>query len=105
MLSNIFKDIQIDNENEQFIDLLKHENIKIERIVSNGQCSPIDFWYEQEENEFVLLLKGEAILEFENKEVILKEGDFINIPSKQKHRVKYTSKEAPTIWLAVFYKD
>ncbi len=103
MLSNIFKDIQIDNENEQFIDLLKHENVRIERIVSNGQCSPIDFWYEQEENEFVVLLKGEAILEFEDKEVILKEGDFINISSKQKHRVKYTSKEVPTIWLAVFY--
>ncbi|WP_258238986.1 MULTISPECIES: cupin domain-containing protein [Arcobacteraceae] len=105
MLSNIFKDIKIDNENEQFIDLLKHENVRIERIVSNGQCSPIDFWYEQEENEFVLLLKGQAILEFENKEVILKEGDFINIPSKQKHRVKYTSKKIPTIWLAIFYNN
>lgn len=105
MLSNIFKDIKIDNENEQFIDLLKHENVRIERIVSNRQCSPIDFWYEQEENEFVLLLKGEAILEFENKEVILKEGDFINIPSKRKHRVKYTSKEIPTIWLAIFYNN
>lgn len=105
MFGNIFNDIKIDKENEQFIDLLKHENVRIEKIVSNGQCSPIDFWYEQDENEFVILLKGEAILEFENEDVHLKEGDFINISSKQKHRVKYTSKNSTTIWLAVFYKD
>ncbi|WP_258238328.1 cupin domain-containing protein [Arcobacter sp. CECT 8983] len=105
MLNNIFDDIKIDKENEQFIDLLNHKNVRIERIVSNGQASPVNFWYEQDESEFVLLLKGEAVLEFENKEIVLKEGAFINIPSKQKHRVKYTSKESTTIWLAVFYKD
>lgn len=105
MLDNIFSNIKIDKKNEEFLDLLKHENVRIERIISNGQCSPINFWYEQDENEFVLLLKGEAILEFENSELILKEGDFINIPSNQKHRVKYTSKEFTTIWLAIFYKD
>ncbi len=105
MIDNIFKDIKVDKEKEQFIDLLKHQNVRIERIVSNGQCSPVGFWYEQEENEFVLLLKGEAILEFEDREVTLKEGDFINIPSYEKHRVKSTLENSATIWLAVFYKD
>ena len=105
MLTNIFENIKIDKKNEQFIDLLKHKNLRVERIVSNGQSSPVDFWYEQEENEFVLLLKGEAVLEFEDKELLLKEGDFVNIPSKEKHRVKYTSKTMPTIWLAIFYKN
>jgi len=103
MVKNIFDNIIIDKDNEEFLELLKNKNIKIERIVSNGQSSPKDFWYEQNENEFVLILKGEAILQFDEKEVFLKEGDYLNIPSKVKHRVKYTSKKDPTIWLAIFY--
>ena len=103
MSGNIFENIVIDKDNEQFIDLIKTSNIRIEKIVSNGQNSPVDFWYEQEENEFVILLKGEAILEFEDKEINLQEGDYINIKAFTKHRVKYTDIKNPTIWLAVFY--
>lgn len=100
---NIFQDILMDKSKEEFIDILKSDNIRIERIVSNGQNSPKDFWYCQEENEFVLLLEGNAILEFEEKQVELKKGDYVDIKAKIKHRVKYTSKEETTIWLAVFY--
>ena len=100
---NIYENILINKENEEFIQILKNENIRVERIVSNGQTSKDNFWYEQEENEFVLLLEGDAILEFEDKELSLKKGDFINIEAKRKHRVKYTSKDKPTIWLAIFY--
>lgn len=103
MLGNLFENLIVDKEKEQFFDLIKNDKVRIEKIVSNGQASAIDFWYEQEENEFVVLLKGEAILEFEDKEVLLKEGAYINIDSKQKHRVKYTSKDRTTIWLAIFY--
>ncbi len=103
-VNNIFENIKINKENEQFFDLLKKDNLRIEKIVSNGQKSPKDFWYEQEENEFVLLLEGFAILEFEDKEVELKKGDYLNIPAFTKHRVKYTLENKPTIWLAVFYK-
>ncbi|WP_320033680.1 cupin domain-containing protein [Halarcobacter sp.] len=103
LFDNIYDDILIDKKNEQFIDLIKNENVRIEKIVSNGQCSPKDFWYSQDENEFVIILKGEAILEFENEKVPMLEGDYINIPSKRKHRVEYTLKDEPTIWLAVFY--
>jgi len=103
MKNNIFENIIIDKKQEQFFELIKNDNIKIEKIVSNGQSSPINFWYEQKENEFVLLLKGNAILEYKDKEVILKEGDFINIPAFTKHRVKYTNEKEPTIWLAIFY--
>ncbi|WP_072682612.1 cupin domain-containing protein [Arcobacter sp. LA11] len=101
---NIFENILIDKIDEQFIEIVKNEKVRIERIVSNGQSSPKDFWYEQEENEFVLLLKGSAILEFENKQVPLIEGEYINIKAFTKHRVKYTSKTEPTVWLAIFYK-
>ena len=103
MKKNVFENIIIDKKQEQFFELIKNDNIRIEKIVSNGQSSPINFWYEQKENEFVLILKGSAILEYEDKEVNLKEGDYINITAFTKHRVKYTNKDEPTIWLAVFY--
>ena len=100
---NIFDKIIVDKEEENFFEIFKNETIKIEKIVSNGQISPENFWYEQEKCEFILLLEGFAILEFENREVELKKGDCINIKAKQKHRVKFTSLDEPTIWFAVFY--
>ncbi len=104
---NIFENVLIDKENEEFRDILKSKNLRIERIVSNGQNSPNDFWYDQDENEFVLLLQGHAILEIEKEnniiELELKKGDYINIEANVKHRVKYTSLNETTIWLAVFY--
>ena len=103
MRNNVFENIIIDKKQEQFFELVKSDNIRIEKIVSNGQSSPIDFWYEQKENEFVLILKGNAVLEYKNSELILNEGDYINIPAFTKHRVKYTNKDEPTIWLAIFY--
>ena len=103
MLNNIYENIIINKEEEQFFDLIKNDNVRIEKIVSNGQSSAINFWYEQKENEFVLLLKGSAIIEFEDKDISLGEGDYINIKAFTKHRVKYTNKDEPSIWLAVFY--
>ena len=100
---NIFDKIIVDKEEENFFEIFKNETIKIEKIVSNGQISPENLWYEQEKSEFILLLEGFAILEFENREVELKKGDCINIKAKQKHRVKFTSLDEPTIWFAVFY--
>ena len=100
---NILDKIIVDKEEENFFEIFKNETIKIEKIVSNGQKSPENFWYEQEKSEFILLLEGFAILEFENREVELKKGDCINIKAKQKHRVKFTSLDEPTIWFAVFY--
>lgn len=107
MIENIFQNIKVDKENEQFFDLIKTENVRIEKIVSNGQKSKDDFWYDQDENEFVIILQGDAILEIQEntqiKEVNMKVGDYIKIPAKQKHRVKYTNENEITIWLAVFY--
>ena len=100
---NIFEEIIIDKNEEKFFEIFKNETIKIEKIVSNGQTSPQNFWYEQEENEFVLVLEGFAILQFEDKEIELKKGDCLNIKAMQKHRVKFTSLDEPTIWFAVFY--
>jgi cupin 2 domain-containing protein len=100
---NIFTQIIVDKKEERFFEIFKNETIKVEKIVSNGQKSHENFWYDQEKSEFILLLEGFAILEFENREVELKKGDCLNIKAMEKHRVKFTSINEPTIWFAVFY--
>ena len=86
---NIFEKIKIDKKDEQFFEIFKNDKIKIEKIVSNGQKSPKDFWYEQDKSEYILLLSGFAILEFEDFEIELKKGDCLNIDAFLKHRVKF----------------
>lgn len=104
---NMFDDIPNDKKSEKFFEILKKENIKIEKIVSNGQKSIENFWYDQKENEFILLLQGEAILEViednDIKKIELKVGDYLDIKAHIKHRVAYTSESKPTVWLAIFY--
>ena len=102
LLNNLLQNIPKSND-EIFETILENRSIKIERIISSGQISDENFWYDQEESEFILVVQGEAIIEFEDKEVILKVGDYLNIPAHTKHRVKYTSKSEETIWLAIFY--
>ncbi len=103
-LENIFDSIP-DNLDEEVFDLLLQNNqIKIERIISKGQSSPKSGWYNQDKNEWVIVLKGEAVISFENnKEVNLKVGSYLDIPAHIKHKVKWTDPETETIWLAVFY--
>ena len=105
--SNLFADLPQHLPNELFTTLLEAASVRIERIVSHGHASPPDFWYDQDQHEWVLVLKGTARLRFEGDEqpVKLKTGDFINIPAHKKHRVEWTTPEEPTIWLAVHYGD
>jgi len=100
---NILHKIPLDLPEEVFETLIDHDNIKIERIVSKGHHSPDNFWYDQAEHEFVLVLKGEAKLILEDHEVFLQTGDYINIPAHKKHRVAWTPEDTETIWLAIFY--
>ena len=102
---NIFENIPAEIPDEIIEELISSDKIRIERIISKGQTSPDNFWYDQEENEFVIVLKGKAKLKFIDKvELIeLNEGDYINILSHKKHRVEWTDPERETIWLAVFY--
>ncbi len=103
-LQNIYSDIPHKLENEVFDLLIKTESVRIERIVSKGHRSPKSGWYDQQENEWVLVLKGKAILTFEDKQSInLNEGDCINIPPHKKHKVTWTDPDNETIWLAVHY--
>ena len=78
----------------------------MERIVSRGHASPDGFWYDQDENEWVIVLQGSAGLRFEGKEelLVLHTGDYILIPRHCKHRVEWTDTDCETVWLAVHYK-
>ena len=101
---DIFSNIPKDLTDEFFEDIVLANNVKIEKIVSQGHISPKSGWYNQDKNEWVILLKGEAILLFEdNKEIHLKSGEYINIPSYTKHKVLWTNPTEESIWLAVFY--
>ena len=101
---NIFSNIPHNPEKELFESLIKHDTVTIERIISKGQKSPESGWYDQEKNEWVMVLKGRAVLAFEDQSSIqLNEGDFINIPSHKKHKVAWTDPDNETIWLAVHY--
>ncbi len=106
MIDNFLINLPDAKQNEVIEILQSSENIRIERITSSGQISPENFWYEQEENEWVILLKGKASLRFAEKDEIveLKVNDFVYIPAYQKHRVEYTSENEETVWLAVFWK-
>lgn len=79
----------------------------MKRIVSTGQSSSPNEWYEQETHEWVVVLQGEAGIVFEDDpgEVIMKTGDYLQIPAKKRHRVAWTSTESPTVWLALYFKD
>ncbi|MCK5876919.1 MAG: cupin domain-containing protein [Candidatus Marithrix sp.] len=100
---NIFNNIPKQLPDELINILVASKDIRIERIVSQGQCSDPDFWYDQAENEWVIVLKGNAKLQFatNNKIIHLKEGDYISITAHTKHRVEWTSQEV--VWLAVFF--
>ena len=92
-------------DTEQIITLLATENLRIERIVSTGQASPPGFWYDQNEAEWVLLLKGAARLRFadEDADRALGPGDWVHIAAHRRHRVSWTDPLHPTVWLAVFH--
>jgi cupin 2 domain-containing protein len=103
-VKNIFKNLPIDLNKEVVESIITSKSIRIERIISKGQISAKEFWYEQEENEWVILLSGSAKLLFENGELVeLNPGDYLNIPANKKHRVEWTIPDEETIWLTVFY--
>ncbi len=84
--------------------LAENEHVSIRRILSRGHCAPAQGWYEQQDNEWVLVLKGEAILEFtNNSERHMRAGDYCFIPALKKHRVKWTPQQEVTVWLAIHF--
>ena len=93
---NLF-DYVTPNKGETFSSLLEHKNIKINRIVSSSKVEPIE--YIQEEDEWLLLIEGEATLLINNEEKILTRGETLFIPANVPHTVIKTQ-HCP-VWLTI----
>ncbi len=103
MVGNVYSGIPGELPEELFTVLAECGPVRIERIVSDGHASPEGFWYDQPENEWVLLLSGSATLDIAGESVALKPGDHLLIPAHQRHRVEATAVGEITVWLAVFF--
>jgi cupin 2 domain-containing protein len=101
--ANVLSDLPLRLPEEVFTTLLAADQIRIERILSHGHVSPEGFWFDQDQHEWVIVLKGRAKLQLEEELVELKPGDFLNIPAHAKHRVEWTTPDETTVWLAVHY--
>lgn len=99
---NIFEIEKLpDIKEDEIVDILKeNENVRIERIISTGQVSD---WMIQERNEYVVLLQGNAIIEFNDKKVEMKAGDTLFIEKMERHRVTYTSENPCCIWFCIHF--
>ena len=102
---NLLRDLPDARGGEVTDTLLAAPGVRIERIVSLGQASPPGFWYDQAEDEWVLLLAGAARLRFadEPQDRRLGPGDAVHIAAHRRHRVAWTDPSVPTVWLAIFH--
>lgn len=88
---------------EIFETVCERPGIRIERIVSSGQATPEGAWYDQESDEWVVLLSGSAGLQIEGEaeQRRLGPGDWLLLPAGCRHRVQWTDPEVASVWLAV----
>ncbi len=103
---NIFTGIPANHLEEWTDTLWKSQGLHVERIVSHGHASPPGQWYDQDADEWVLLLTGSAGLSIDGCDGILelRPGDHVLLPAHRKHRVEWTDARCDTIWLAVHHR-
>ncbi|WP_419690625.1 cupin domain-containing protein [Burkholderia theae] len=92
---------------DERIDILvTGQHLNVERIVSVGHASPDGFWYDDSRAEWVVLLSGAAVLEFEEGSIRhdMRPGDYVLIEPHNRHRVAWTHEDEQTVWLAVYYE-
>lgn len=104
-LSSIFSNIPDSITEEIFETLLRTDHFKLERIISSGHATAPGEWYDQDNNEWVIVLSGSASLLFEGSEevLVMNPGDYVFIPAQRRHRVEWTDASQKTIWLALHY--
>jgi len=102
-VQNLF-DLPKDLGQEELVEIVfSGKGVWMERIISTGQSSPEDFWYDQEQDEWVVVLQGKAVLAWQDgRRLEMNPGDWVMLPAHEKHRVEWTSTNPPCIWLAVF---
>jgi cupin 2 domain-containing protein len=104
---NLLDDIPAALPEELVTRLLQGSSARVERIVSQGHASPPGFWYDQDENEWVIVLEGRAVVEIEGfpETFELGRGSYMNIPAHTRHRVAWTDPREKTVWLAIHYRE
>jgi cupin 2 domain-containing protein len=101
---NLFANIPEALDKELFDTLAIGSDLRIERIVSRGQSSALQEWYDQDSDEWVVLLRGAAVIAYQDgSEVTLCEGDYLHLPAHCRHRVQWTDPDRATVWLAIHY--
>ena len=88
---------------EQADALLARSGVRLLRIVSTGQATPDGDWYDQDEDEWVVVIAGSAelLVEGEAAPRTLGPGGWIYLPAHCRHRVVATNAATPTVWLAL----
>lgn len=94
---NLFTNTEPPDKGERFDTLLSHRNLVVERIVSSSAITPRE--YAQPQDEWVVLVKGEAVIQVAGESIALKPGDHLFLPAGAPHTVERTSHGA--MWLAV----
>lgn len=104
-MANIFEHLPEDSTIEVFESLIETADVRLERIISQGQATPTGEWLDQDRDEWVILLKGGAglLMEGESQPRTLKPGDYLHLPARRKHRVEWTLADAETVWLALHF--
>ncbi len=101
---NLFEGVPRELADEWTERLAGDDRVRVERIVSNGHASPPNFWYDQTQSEWVMVVKGSARLAFEGGAMYdLGPGDHLTIPAHTRHRVEWTAPGEETVWVAVFF--
>jgi cupin 2 domain-containing protein len=94
-------------EGEERVDMLvAGQRLNVERIMSMGHTSPPGFWYDDSRAEWVVLLSGAAVLEFEDDALLhdMRPGDYVLIEPHCRHRVAWTHETEQTVWLAIYHE-
>jgi cupin 2 domain-containing protein len=102
---NLFTDVESPLAAERVDVLLDGGPMRLERIISEGHATPPGEWYDQDRDEWVVVLRGSASVRFEGEtgERVMRAGDHLVIPAHRRHRVEWTDSRQPTVWLAVHY--
>lgn len=103
---NLFESLPAALPEELIETVVEQDGLRLERIVSTGQITPDGEWYDQESNEWVVLLTGAARLRFDDPDEVLNlsPGDYLKIPAHKRHRVDWTDPDEPTVWLALHFR-
>ncbi|NLF69978.1 MAG: cupin domain-containing protein [Candidatus Anammoximicrobium sp.] len=105
IVQNLFADVPGPLPEERFDELIRGGHFRLERIISTGHATTAGQWYDQDRDEWVLVLRGRAQLRFEDEAelVRLQSGDCVLIPAHCRHRVEWTDPRQPTLWLALHF--